>query len=71
MREQRIVIEIDAEGRLTADSEGFSGDACIRDLEQLLEGIASSWEQVQRKPEAGEARLSRRSERTVTSGRKA
>ena len=56
MKEQRITIEIDGEGKLTADAEGFSGDTCIKDLEKLLEGLASPREQVERKPDAGERR---------------
>jgi len=70
MKEQRIVIEIDPEGRLTADAEGFNGDTCLKDLERLLEGIASPWEQVERKPDAGERLVVGRSQRTLTSGRK-
>lgn len=50
MREQRITIDIDEEGRLTADAEGFEGDACMQDLERLLEGLAAPRSSVQRKP---------------------
>ena len=68
MREQKIVIEIDHEGKLTADAEGFSGDACIRDIEKLLEGLAASWDTVERKSEADDRRAARRS--TVSTGKK-
>ena len=50
MREQRITVEIDAEGRLTADAEGFEGDVCMQDLEKLLEGLAAPRSSVERKP---------------------
>lgn len=57
MKEQRITIEIDHEGRIIADAEGFTGDACIKDLERLLEGLAPGMATVDRKPDAGAARL--------------
>ena len=57
MKEQRIIVEIDGEGRITADAEGFSGDACLRELERLLEGLSPGTESVQRKPDAGTARV--------------
>ena len=40
MKEQRIVIEIDEEGRIRADADGFAGDTCLRELEKLLEGLS-------------------------------
>lgn len=61
MKEQRITIEISHEGRITADAEGFSGDACLRDLERLLEGLAPGTAAVDRKADDGTAR------RTTTS----
>lgn len=51
MKEQHITIEIDAEGRITADAEGFSGDACLKDLERLLDGLATGITAVDRKPD--------------------
>lgn len=57
MKEQRITIEIDHEGRITADAEGFSGDACLRDLERLLESLAPGMAKVDRKPDAGRAQI--------------
>ncbi len=70
MKEQKIVIEIDPEGGLRADAEGFSGDACLKDLERLLEGLAPSWESVERKAEAEDRRVSRPSRRTVSTEKK-
>jgi Protein of unknown function (DUF2997) len=58
MKEQRITIDIDPQGRITADANGFSGDACLKDLERLLEGLAPGPARVDRKPDAGTARVS-------------
>lgn len=57
MKEQRITIEIDHEGRITADANGFTGDACLKDLERLLEGLAPGTATMDRKPDAGTARV--------------
>lgn len=57
MKEQRIIVEIATDGRITADAEGFSGDACLKDLELLLEGLATSTATVDRKPDAGTHRV--------------
>lgn len=57
MKEQRITIEIDHEGRITADAEGFTGGACIKDIERLLEGLAPGAATVDRKPDVGPARV--------------
>jgi len=53
MKEQRITIEIDPDGRITADAAGFSGETCLRELERLLEGLAPGTATVERKPDAG------------------
>jgi hypothetical protein len=68
MKEQRITIEIDHEGGITADAEGFSGDACLRDLERLLEGLSPGTATVERKPDASTARVGK--SRTQTVGQK-
>lgn len=52
MKEQRITIQIGPDGKLTADAEGFSGDACIKELDKLLEGLAVIPLRVDRKPGA-------------------
>jgi hypothetical protein len=57
VKEQRITIEIDPEGRITADADGFTGGACLKDLERLLEGLAPGTATVDRKPDAGTARV--------------
>jgi len=69
MKEQKITVEIDEHGGITADAEGFSGEACLRDLENLLNGLGAL-ERVERKPDAGDKPLSRRSQRTLTTGKK-
>lgn len=38
--EQRIEIEIDENGVISAKTEGFKGEACIEELQKLLEGVA-------------------------------
>ncbi len=53
MKEQRIIVEIDREGVITADAEGFTGDTCLRDLERLLEGLSPGIATIDRKPDAG------------------
>jgi hypothetical protein len=58
MKEHRITIEIDREGRITADAVGFSGDACLHDLERLLDGLAPGQATQNRKPDSGQARVS-------------
>ncbi len=68
MKEQRITIEIDHDGRITADADGFSGDACLRDLEQLLDGLAPGTTTVARKPDSGTARVM--TTRTQSMGKK-
>ena len=50
MKEQRITIDIDEEGRLSADAEGFEGDVCMQDLDLILEGLAAPRRSVERKP---------------------
>jgi hypothetical protein len=57
MKEQRITIEIDHEGCITADADGFTGDACLRDLERLLECLAPGTATVDRKPDAATVRV--------------
>jgi hypothetical protein len=69
MKEQRITIEIDAEGRLSADAEGFEGDLCLRELEKLLAG-APAWEHVERKPDAKTVRATSQQVRGVGLGKK-
>lgn len=68
MKEQRITIEIDREGRITADADGFSGDACLRDLDRLLDGLAPGKASVERKPDSTTARVA--ATRTQGLGRK-
>ena len=35
--EQRITIEIDNDGKIKAKTNGFSGDTCLEELQELLE----------------------------------
>jgi len=68
MKEQRITIDIDESGAMHADAEGFSGDACVKELERLLEGLASRVEQIERKPQLPESSVI--APARITSGRK-
>jgi hypothetical protein len=51
MNEQRIVVEIDEQGGITADANGFTGGQCLKDLEKLLAGVADGSQFVQKKPD--------------------
>ena len=68
MKELRITIEIDAEGRITADADGFTGDACLETINTLLEGLSPGAAELERKPDAAPAH--RRALRTQKLGRK-
>ncbi len=68
MKEQKITVEIDREGRITADAEGFSGDACLKELERLLEGLSAGNGTVARKADPSVARVT--AARTQTVGKK-
>ncbi len=70
MKEVSIRIEIDENGGITADAEGFSGGACLRDLERLLEGLGAATESLTRKPDAGETQATRHAGRKQKAGRR-
>lgn len=66
MKEQRIVIEIDPDGRMTADADGFGGDACLEELAKLLEGLSPGTDKLERKPDtAGPLKAGRVRQQTV------
>ena len=50
MKETTIIVTISPEGTISADADGFTGDACLKDLERLLEGLAPGTATVARKP---------------------
>lgn len=62
MKEQRITIEIDHEGRIKAEADGFSGDTCLKDLERLLAELAPGTATIARKPDAGTSRVTTRAQ---------
>lgn len=68
MKELRIVIDIDEEGRIVADADGFEGDLCLKELDRLLEGLAPDRGRTDRKPAARQTR--RVAAATVTAGKK-
>lgn len=57
MKEQKITITIEKDGQIAADADGFSGDACLKDIEKLLDGLGAGVAKVERKPEAGTAQI--------------
>lgn len=65
MKEQRITVEIDGEGRITADAEGFSGDACLAEIERLLDGLSAGMASVDRKADEGKVQRARGVTQTV------
>lgn len=69
MKEQRITIDIAADGTLHADAEGFSGDACVKDLERLLESLGSV-DGIVRKPRLPDADVLAHGQARATVGRK-
>ncbi|HIG20509.1 MAG TPA: DUF2997 domain-containing protein [Candidatus Poseidoniales archaeon] len=40
MKEQRIVVTIDADGKMSAKTTGLKGETCIEELEALLAELA-------------------------------
>ncbi len=68
MKETTIIVTISPEGTISADADGFTGDACLKDLERLLEGLAPGTATVARKPDAGTARVT--TTRTQAVGKK-
>jgi hypothetical protein len=50
MKEFNIEIEIDENGNITADTRGFHGKVCEKELDDLLEGIDGESED-KKKPE--------------------
>ena len=39
MAEQKIIIKIEEDGKISAQTEGFQGEICLKELEELLQGI--------------------------------
>ena len=70
MKTHRIIVEIDRNGRITADAEGFQGDACLKDLDRLLEGLGIEGAVVERKSDAWKTSVSRTGRTTQAVGRK-
>ena len=40
MKEQRITVTIDADGKMSAKTNGLKGETCIEELESLLSELA-------------------------------
>lgn len=58
MKELKITIEIDAKGQITADAEGFTGEACIAELQKILEGLPPPIDVSRKSGGGGERNLS-------------
>ena len=65
MKEQKITIEISAQGQITADAEGFSGEACLKDLERLLKDLETQTQSIERKPDQQVSRLKTQRVQTI------
>lgn len=61
MKEYSIIIEIDKNGQITAEADGFSGDACLKDLDRLLDGLSMGERKVTRKADVKTARIRKHS----------
>ncbi len=48
--ERKIIIEIDENGRIIADAEGFKGPICLKELEDLLSDIGTI-DKIDKKPD--------------------
>ncbi len=68
VEERVIVVDIDEEARITADTQGFSGDTCLGELERLLRDVGYDVAVIERKEDAPVQRM--RNERKLTLGRK-
>lgn len=70
MKENRITVEIDEQGRITADAAGFEGETCLAELDKLLGGLAATTSAVKKKPEAFRHRVTTRAPDRAKLGRK-
>ncbi|GAB4315607.1 MAG: hypothetical protein Kow0069_17460 [Promethearchaeota archaeon] len=50
MKEEKITILIDEDGRIEADAENFTGEVCLKELEDILQGLPEI-DDTDRKPE--------------------
>ena len=70
MKEHNIMVEIDEEGRISADADGFEGETCLAELEELLGGLPSPTERLKKKPDAYQVGVTGQTTPTITLGRK-
>lgn len=40
--EEKIIIKIDEDGMLHAETEGFFGTSCVTEIDKLMKGISNS-----------------------------
>lgn len=39
MQEYNVIIEIDADGNIKAETKGMKGDICVSELDEILKGL--------------------------------
>ncbi len=66
MKEQKIIVKIESDGKISAEAEGFAGDTCLAELERLLDGLAITWVDVRRKTDEGDKLLTKKSNKSVS-----
>lgn len=50
MKERKIEVKINEDGSLEIDADGFTGDACIKEIEDMI-GDISMTKEIEKKPE--------------------
>ncbi len=71
MKELKLEIRIDEEGRLHLDAHGYEGEACLETIGRLLEDLGlKDLAEVQRKPQAQRGRRRVLARPTVRTGRR-
>jgi hypothetical protein len=69
MEEYEITIVIDEDGRLEADAEGFEGEKCLEELDELLEEQAELSREIEKKPEFEAGRKESQETRSIQKNR--
>ena len=49
-KEEKIIISIDKDGKLSADAKNFEGNICLKEMKKILEDFPDI-EDIDRKPE--------------------
>lgn len=51
--DDRKIRMVAADGKVTVEADGFTGNACVQEAERLFQSLGISTSDIQRKPEAG------------------